>query len=131
MIVLDTNVLIRWLVWPEKLSKKANNAIEKAKSKQEIIISSISIWEICLLVKSKRLNLTVNLETWIEKLENLSYVQIVPIDNKIALKSVFLNSDFHKDPADRIIVATALVYGAKLVTKDQKILEYKEVETIW
>jgi PIN domain nuclease of toxin-antitoxin system len=131
MIVIDTNILIRWLVWPDKLSKKAKFEIEKAKTNREIIISSISIWEICLLVKTKRLSLTVDLNTWIEKLEALPFVQFAPVDNKIARKSVFLNGHFHKDPADRIIVATALVYGVKLITSDRKIRNYKEVNTIW
>ena len=115
----------------EFLYIKAKQEIDKAKNKREILVSSISVWEICLLVTKKRLKLTMDVETWIEKVEELSVVKFVPIDNKIAIKSTQLLDPFHKDPADRIIVASALENGATLITSDKKILEYPFVKTLW
>lgn len=131
MIILDTHILIWWLGEPDKLSKRAEQEIEKAQAGGEILASTISIWEICMLVKERRLKFTMNLETWLEKVEELSFLKFIHVDNKIAVRSVLLNNKFHKDPADRIIVATAQVYGCRLITSDKKILRYKEVETIW
>jgi PIN domain nuclease of toxin-antitoxin system len=131
VILLDTHILVWWVSDDSKLSQKAKKLIESASKKQEIIISSISIWEICLLVKESRLKLATDLETWIQKLESIPFIRFIPIDNSIAMKSVFLNEDLHKDPADRIIIATALKLGVKLITSDRKILNYKKVQTVW
>lgn len=131
MIVLDTNVLIWWISDSGKLSRKARKIIEEAEKKKAIYISSISVLEIHVLVKKGKLRLNTLADNWLEKIENLSYVHFVPIDNKIAVQSVKLDSFEHKDPADRIIIATALNIGAKLVTSDKKILDYPHVQSIW
>ena len=131
MTILDTHVLIWWLDQPDKLSKKAKQEIDNAVIKTELKASSISIWEICLLVKKNRLKLTMDLQSWIDKIEELPFLQFIPVDNKITLKSVLLNNKLHQDPADRIIIATTLIYGTKLVTSDKRILKYKEVNSIW
>lgn len=130
MIVLDTNALIWWISNSDKLSQKAKKTIEEAEKRKTIYISSMSILEICLLVKKNKLNLGTNLNVWLQQVETLSYVHFVPMDNKIAFQSVDLDFS-HKDPADRIIIATALKLGAKLITADEKILNYKKVQTVW
>src|SRR3989338_2486612 len=86
MTILDTHVLIWWLDQPDKLSKKAKQEIDNAVIKTELKASSISIWEICLLVKKNRLKLTMDLQSWIDKIEELPFLQFIPVDNKIALK---------------------------------------------
>jgi PIN domain nuclease of toxin-antitoxin system len=63
--------------------------------------------------------------------ERLPFISFVPIDNRIAVKSVSLPEPLHRDPADRIIIATAITLGAALITKDDKIINYPYVETIW
>lgn len=131
MILLDTNVLIWWVGKPDNLSKKATEAMQSAIAENEIIASAISIWEICLLIKKRRLTVEMDIPNYIEKIEALPYLQWVSVDNKIAMRSILLNSALHKDPADRIIMATALIYGAKIVTSDKRIQAYEEVETIW
>jgi len=131
MTILDTHVLVWWLGQPDKLSKKAKQEIDKVVKSSEVGISTITIWEICMLVKKNRLKLTMDLESWIDKIEELPFLQFIPVDNKIALKSVLLNDKLHQDPADRIIIATALTHGAKLVTSDTRMLKYKEVQSIW
>ncbi len=68
---------------------------------------------------------------WIKKSEMLPFVNFIPVDNSIAVKSVNLPQPFHSDPADRIIIATAISLGASLITKDERILKYPHVKTIW
>lgn len=131
MIVIDTHVLIWWLDRPEKLSTSAQKAIERSSKEREIIISTISTWEIYLLIKRKKLTLSQEVDTWVQNVENLRSVFFVPIDNLIASKSVQLPEPIHKDPADRIIIATALINGAPLITNDRRILKYPHVQTIW
>ena len=68
---------------------------------------------------------------WIEKSEMLPFFEFIPVDNSVAIKSVNLPQPLHSDPADRIIIATAISLGAPIVTKDEKILNYSQVKTIW
>lgn len=131
MIVLDTHVLIWWVSDPEKLSKKAQKMIESESKSGLILISSISIWEIYLLVKKERIKLAMDIDSWLEKLESLPRIQFIPIDNKIAAKSINLPGEFHNDPADRMIVMTAREKGAVLVTKDERIRKYPHIQSIW
>jgi len=131
MIVIDTHVLIWWINNPEKLSKKAAQLIDREKKKDLILISSISVWEIYLLIKKNKLNLLMDTDSWLDTIESLPFIQFIPIDNKIAAKSVILPGEFHSDPADRLIVATARERGLPLVTSDERIREYSYVETIW
>lgn len=132
MIVLDTHTLIWWVDSPQKLSKKARNLIEQAKTKEKsILVSSITTFEIYLLIKSGKLELATNPDIWLEKIESLISVRFIPVDNRVAAYSVNLPDFSNKDPADRMIVATALLYGAKLVTSDEKIINYKKIQTVW
>lgn|SRR3989344_8606229 len=131
MIVLDTHVLI-WLVSnPEKLSKKAKKLIDNEIKKRPLLVSSISVWEIFMLMQKRRLILTLDSNTWMEKVEQLPFLQFVPIDNTIASKSVILPNLIHQDPADRMIIATARENGATLITSDKKILLYRNVKSVW
>lgn len=131
MIVLDTHAWLWWLANPDEISRAAREEIDRAMEKEEILISSISCWEIALLVRKGRLELTMPVEDWVARSEALSFVQFVPLDNRIALRSNHLPGEIHDDPADRIIIATALTVGAPLVSKDSRIRDYSHVETIW
>lgn len=131
MIVLDTHAWIWWVGDPERLSAKAKDCIDKEVSAGQVYVSSISAWEITLLVKRGRLSLTMDVETWVEKSEALPFLKFIPVDNAIAIRSVLLPGSLHPDPADRIIIATALRLGAHLITKDDKLHKYPHVSTIW
>lgn len=131
MIILDTNALIRWICAPEKLSKKARKIIEEISKKEQVLVSSISIWEISLLIKKDRIGFFIDADSWLEEMESLPFIRFIPIDNQIAAKSVNLDGNFHQDPADRMIVATALISGATVITSDKKILNYSKVQSIW
>jgi PIN domain nuclease of toxin-antitoxin system len=131
MIVLDTHVWIWWVSDPGVVSTAARRLIARSIKNESIHISCISAWEVAMLADRGRLQLTMPVEDWVAKSEALSFFNFVPVTNSIALKSVGLQTPFHTDPADRIIVATAIALGATLVTKDQKILGYPHVKTAW
>jgi PIN domain nuclease of toxin-antitoxin system len=131
MIVLDTHAWIWFASNPEILSRKAKKAVDLAVKKKSVLVSSISVWEVALLVKKKRLELSMDVADWIAKSENLPFIQFIPVSNSIAVKSMNLPPPLHPDPADRIIIATALSAGAPIVTKDKNISDYAYVRTIW
>ena len=131
MIVLDTHTLIWWVTGDPTLSKKAKAAIEREKLGGEIIISSISAWEIAMLVERERLFLSMDVDSWLATVAEIEAVHFLPVDVEVATKSVDLPGEFHKDPADRMIVATARKLAVPLVTKDEKIRAYAHVKTIW
>jgi len=131
MIVLDTHAWLWWVSNPELLSATARKAIDHAMADGEICISSISAWEVSILVKKGRLDLTMPVEDWIVRSEALPFLRFIPADNRIALKSTNLPGQLHDDPADRIIIATAITLGGTLVTKDDKIRKYPHVRTTW
>jgi len=131
MIVLDTHTWIWFISKPEVLSKRAKKAVSAAVKEKSVLISSISAWEVALLVIKKRLTLSLDVADWIAKSEGLPFIQFIEISNSIAVKSVNLPQPLHSDPADRIIIATALTVGVPLVTKDKKLIDYPHVKTIW
>ncbi|WP_419663515.1 putative ribonuclease VapC22 [Desulfosarcina variabilis str. Montpellier] len=131
MILLDTHAWIWFLSDPGLISQKAIELVEKAVHNNAVYISSISIWEIALLVAKKRLILKIEISEWISKAERLRFFQFLPVDNSIALKSVNLPQPLHSDPADRIIIASALALDVPLITRDEKILNYPYVQSVW
>src|SRR5258708_7349118 len=117
MIVLDTHVLIWWVDGAAKLSRPAASAIKAG--------------EIAMLVDRGRLTLTMDVSTWLATVDRISGLRFTPVDNPIAVGSVNLPGEFHQDPADRIIVATARRFGAPLVTQDRRIRSYPHLKTVW
>ena len=128
MIVLDTHIWIRYIDNPESLPMAALNAIRSGR--EPVGISSISVWEVFMLERRGRLELRIPAGQWVAKCERLSLFHFVPVDNTIAQLAVELPEPIHGDPADRIIIATALSLGATLLTKDRKILSYPHVKTL-
>jgi PIN domain nuclease of toxin-antitoxin system len=131
VIVLDTHALIWWVTGDPQLSKKAKAAINKEMIGGEIIISSITAWEIAMLVERERVFLSMDVSRWLATVAEIDNVHFMPVDTEIALRAVDLPGTFHKDPADRMIVATARKLASPLVTKDEKIQAYVHVKTIW
>ena len=131
MIVLDTHVWVWWLSDPNKLPARARKLLEEAAGDRAVYVSTISTWEIVLLVSKDRLKFTMDAQDWIGRSEALPFLHFVPVDNPIAIRSVRLPEPFHRDPADRIIVATAMIMGAPLLSSDSRVLEYPHVKTIW
>jgi len=131
VIVLDTHTWVWWVSVSPELSSAAAEAIDDAAADGSLRVSSISVWEVAMLVRAGRLELRMDVEDWVAESENLPFLEFVPVDNRIAAHSTALPGSFHADPADRMIVATARTLGAHVVTKDRKIRRYRHVKTIW
>jgi PIN domain nuclease of toxin-antitoxin system len=132
LIVLDTHTLLWWASGDKvQLSEAAAQTIEGELNGGQIIVSSISAWELAMLVNKNRLVLSMDIEEWLLVVGQIEAVNFVPVDNEIAVKSTELPGEFHKDPADRIIIATARKFAASLITADEKIRVYPHVRTIW
>ncbi len=132
MIVLDTHALVWWLSEPKRVGAKARKLLDAAvRARTPIIVSCFSIWEIAMLVAAGRLQLALEVNAWIAHVEALPFLSFAPVDNRIATRAVHLVNFAHKDPADRIIVATALGHGATLITADKQLRAYAPVATSW
>ncbi len=132
MILIDTHILIWWVSGSSTLSDIARKKIETTlDSGSEVIISSISAWEIAMLIEKGRLVLSMDVSSWLDEVSQIDGVRFIPVNNEIGVKSTMLPGVFHKDPADRMIVATARKMAIPLITADEKIINYEHVETIY
>lgn len=129
MILLDTHVLVWLTTEPAKLSKHASSAVRRASRAGGIGISAITLWELAWLATHGRLQLTGTVEAYLEEIS--SRVADLPITTKIAALANQFSTDYSSDPCDRIIGATALAEGMVLVTKDAKIRDCKQIQTLW
>jgi PIN domain nuclease of toxin-antitoxin system len=84
-----------------------------------------------MLIEKGRLVLSMDVENWLDEVIQIDGVRFVPVDNEIGIKSTALPGEFHKDPVDRMIVATARKLAVPLVTADEKIISYEHVKTVW
>ena len=84
-----------------------------------------------MLVTAGRLTLTMGVDDWLATVADVDGVRFVPVENDVAVESTRFPGEFHKDPADRMIVALARHLNASLVTADEKIRAYRHVKTIW
>jgi len=126
VILLDTSAVVYATVDSAKLSVRAMQAIEQA---DQIFISSISIWEIGLKVNQRKLILPLSVQELVTRLKEIKRVAIVPVTEITWLKNVDLEWS-HKDPADRTIVATALLLSCPLVSNDSRIQQFYP-QTLW
>ncbi|MGD9054021.1 MAG: type II toxin-antitoxin system VapC family toxin [Desulfobacterales bacterium] len=130
MILLDTHAWWWSLTEPENLSKTAIKTIRQTKSDQRMI-ASISIWEFAMMAAKKRIRLKISVAKWLSRALKETGLGVIEISPEIAIDACNLPGNFHKDPADRLIVATARVNNLRLVTKDEKMLAYPHVDAVW
>lgn len=129
MIVLDTHVWVWWVHGDERLTAGQVEIIQASEA-DVVGVSAISCWEVAKLVKIGRLELPLSLEKWLEQALSYPGIRVIELTPEIAIESTRLPGEFHRDPADQIIVATARVHDCPLVTSDERILDYPHVKTI-
>jgi PIN domain nuclease of toxin-antitoxin system len=130
VILLDTHVVI-WLAFDQKqISRKARNAIDDARKNADgLAISDITLLELATLANKGRIRLDISLESFLQEVE--ARFIVLPITGRACARITGLPAGYPKDPADRIIGATALVEGIYLLTADREIRRSRTVQTIW
>ncbi len=126
MVVLDTSAVLFWTLNPEMLSSTAATVIAR---EDQLLLSSISIWEIGIKVKRSKLVLPLSVREYVERLKNVDRLEILAVDELAWLDSLDLEWE-HRDPADRVIVATARRFGCPLVTSDAAMAQFYE-RVVW
>ena len=128
MIVLDTHAWVWWLTKPDRLGRKAERALAKAK---QIGIPAICPWEVAMKANAGQLRFDRPYDIWIdEALAEDPRVELLPLVPRVAVEAVRLGWK-HSDPADRLIVASARVHDAPLITSDAAMHEAGVVRCIW
>jgi PIN domain nuclease of toxin-antitoxin system len=125
-ILLDTHAWIWLFNGSTELSKDVIEQIDLAGNRGKVFISAISVWELSMLAAKNRVNLSKPIHQWVKDSFSQPGVNLSSMLPEIAIESSFLPGEFHGDPADRIIVATARMSSLILLTRDQKILSYGE-----
>jgi PIN domain nuclease of toxin-antitoxin system len=131
VIVLDTHVWLWWLHDPVRLSPVAARLIEKEQETGALVLSVISVWEVAVKISTGKLVIPLDIYRWYEHARSYPATVVEPLSPLDAIASTLLPGDFHKDPADRIIISLARRLAVPLVTCDRKILEYDHVTTVW
>lgn len=116
--LLDTHAWVWWNMEPKKLSRKARAAITNVERYSEILLSAISTWEFCKLLEKERIGISCDPEEWLSGALQMPKLRLVPLTPTIAYRSTVLPQPFHDDPADQIVVATARVENATIISKD-------------
>ncbi len=129
MIILDTHIWIKWVLDESQLPSVFCDKIRDHET-DGLGVSVISCWEVAKLMELKRLSFEIDVHDWINQALSYPGIQLIEFSPRIAVESTQLPGEFHRDPADQIIVATARVHDCPLLTMDKKILDYKHVKFI-
>ena len=128
--LLDTHVLIWWLNDRRRLSLAQRQVVDSVRPEEPLLVSDITLWEVAMLHGMGRIRLALPLREWLDKAAAPPLVQAHGISPAIAAEVAALPDSFHRDPADRILVATARVLGATLLTQDRRILDAALADTL-
>jgi PIN domain nuclease of toxin-antitoxin system len=130
VILVDTHVVV-WLAFDQdQISRKARSAIDDARKNADgLAISDITLLELATLASKGRIRLDISLESFLLEVE--SRFVVLPISGRACARAMGFPASYPKDPADRIIAATALVEGLSLLTADREIRRSRTVQTIW
>ena len=131
MILLDTCAIIWDALEPEKLSQTARQTIDQGDQQQQLMIADISFWEIAMLVKKGRLQMSTSPARLLGLFLQSRRVTVQPLSPQIAELSVNFGAEINNDPANRMIAATAIIHSARLVTADQNLRDCGLVDTLW
>ena len=127
MIVLDTHIWVWWIHGDTQLSQAYQTELQEKES-DGLGVSIISCWEVAKLVEHGRLVLPIPVEEWLNQALCYPGVELLDLTPRIVVESTQLPAPFHRDPADQLIVATARVHNCRLMTVDDKILNYPHVQ---
>jgi len=125
--VLDTHAWVAWVIGTRDLAKPTRDALDALPSDRRPYLSAISLWEVAMLVELTRLSLALPLGDWLSSAAHPRTVRLIPITPEIAAGTAALPPTFHRDPADRIIVATCRELEAPLLTSDRLIMRSRLV----
>jgi len=123
--LLDTHIWV-WLQEEDrtKLKRSAIAEAEEWNDQQRLHISAISVWEIAQLASTKRISLSLSIDAWMQNALDDPALALLPLSTQVLMEATRLPGTIHKDPADRMIVATARHHGLTLLTRDDDILNY-------
>lgn len=131
MILLDTHVLVWAAIEPKRLSRAANAALRRAKVSDGIAIASISLWETASLFGRRRIESYTTVEVSVRQVLETVGVVVLPLTVEVAVLTTQFAEDYPRDPADRIIGATARAEGIMLVTQNEKMRACPLLRTVW
>jgi PIN domain nuclease of toxin-antitoxin system len=126
-LLLDTHIWVWMSLEPWRLTSEVNQVL--GDSSNELSVSAVSVWELVLLIEKKRMRLTESLHAWVANSKRELTLREVPLSWDVVLDLPF-SPLTHKDPADRLLVATARVFDLTLVTGDDRILRAKDVRVL-
>ena len=129
MIVLDTHIWVWWVHGDSRLAP-AHSTIIQQHEESGLGISAISCWEVAKLVEKGRLTLPCTVDQWMRAALGYPGITLLPLEPEIAIESTRLPQPFHDDPADQIIVATAMIHKCPIVTVDRRISAYRHVQVL-
>lgn len=129
MIVLDTHTLLWWALDPDRLSQAATASVREME-RSGGFASAISIWELGIKIQRGKLDLGISIEEFVRRVDSSAIVSLLPVDTATWLRSIELVWD-HRDPADRVIVATAILQRVPLLTADAEIHRFAGVTCVW
>ncbi|HDR14978.1 MAG TPA: type II toxin-antitoxin system VapC family toxin [Desulfobacteraceae bacterium] len=129
MIILDTHIWVKWVLDENQLPASIRDKMYEHEP-DGLGVSVISCWEVAKLVEFERLTFDMDVFDWIEQALSYPGLQLIEFSPRIAVESTQLPGEFHRDPADQIIVATARIYNCPLLTLDKKILDYAHVKLL-
>jgi PIN domain nuclease of toxin-antitoxin system len=128
--LLDTHAWVWWVEGDRRLARWARQALDALPADDRPWLAAISLWEVAMLVERERVAFGVSLAEWLDAAAHPRSVRVVPITSDIATETASLPKRFHRDPADRLIVATCRVRGLPLLTRDMRITRARLVR-LW
>lgn len=128
--LLDTHILLRWFGDRKSLSQRQQRILRSANPSSPLWVSEISLWEIATLYSLGRIQLQRSLREWLEAAVAPPLVRCIGISPAVAATVAALPDTFHRDPGDRIVVASTQVLGATLLTQDRRIIQADIIPTI-
>ncbi|MBM3496379.1 MAG: type II toxin-antitoxin system VapC family toxin [Armatimonadetes bacterium] len=128
--VLDTHVWFWWQMAPYRISPNAARLLDP-EAGRDLVLPAICVWELAKLVEKGRITLAEPVGQWVGKALAMPGLRLAPLSPEVAVESTCLPGAFHADPADQMVVATARVLQAPLVTADARIRAYPHVTAVW